>query len=142
MSRPSDAASLVDGAGYPSGIVANMLPNVYAAVANDPLSARYAREHSDTNVLCLGARIIGAGLAGQIVETWMIAKFLGGKYAARVEKVRRLASKHRRDPGDQTRKVLTVQDMRDAILRRQSMIIDDKTIMTPALLDFVRTVSG
>ncbi len=134
----ADRAILVDGAGYPSGIVANMLPGVYAAVANDLFSARLSREHSDTNALCIGGKVVGAGVAAEIVETWLKAAFLGGKYAARVEKVRQVAARHRRPLDERARQVLTVQDVRDALTRRESLLLDDKTILTPSVLDLLR----
>jgi ribose 5-phosphate isomerase B len=133
-----ERAILIDGAGYPSGIVANMLPNVYAAVANDIFSARLSREHSNTNVLCLGGKVIGAGTAGEIVSAWLEAKFLGGKYAARVQKVEALARRHRRPAEEQARKVVTVQDVRDAIARRESLLMDSSTILTPSVQDLLR----
>src|SRR4029079_11398704 len=85
----AERAILIDGAGYPSGIVANMLPSVYAAVANDLFSARLSREHSNTNVLCIGGKVIGAGVAAEIVSVWLKTEFLGGKYAGRVQKVQK-----------------------------------------------------
>jgi ribose 5-phosphate isomerase B len=134
----AERAVLVDGAGYPSGIVANLLPGVYAAVANDTASARFAREHSDTNVLCLGGKVIGPALAAEVLQVWMTAQFLGGRYAPRVEKLRRLAARHRRSAEDQPRKVVTVQDLRDALGRRESLIMDGSTILTPSVLDMLR----
>jgi ribose 5-phosphate isomerase B len=131
-------AVLIDGAGYPSGMVANLLPNVFAAVANDPVSARFAREHSDTNVLCLGGKIIGAAVASEIINIWLEGKFLGGRYSVRVEKVKRLAEKHRRSAEDQPRKVITVQDVRDALGRKESLLMDGTTIITPAVMDWLR----
>jgi ribose 5-phosphate isomerase B len=133
-----DRAILIDGAGYSSGIVANLLPDVYAAVANDPLSARFSREHSDTNVLCLGGKLIGAAMAADIVTVWLNASFLGGRYTPRVQKVRELARKHRRSADEQPRKVVTEQDLRDAIRHRQSLLIDSATIFTPSVLDLLR----
>ena len=133
-----ERAILVDGAGYPSGIVANMLPHVYAAVANDVFSARLSREHSNTNVLCLGGKVIGGGVAAEIVSTWLEAKFLGGKYAARVAKVEAIARRHKRSEEEQPRKVVTVQDVKDALQRKESLIMDASTILTPSVLDLIR----
>ncbi len=133
-----ERAILVDGAGYPSGMVANMLPGVFAAVANDVFSARLSREHSNANVLCLGGKVVGAGVAGEIVKTWLEAKFLGGKYAARVAKVEALAKRHKRPHEEQPRKVITVQDIKDALLKKESLLIDSSTILTPSVLDLIR----
>jgi len=115
-----------------------MLPNVWAAVANDVFSARLSREHSNTNVLCLGGKVVGGGVAAEIVKTWLEARFLGGKYAARVAKVEALARRHRRPHEEQPRKVVTVQDIKDALARRESLLIDSSTILTPSVLDLIR----
>jgi len=47
-----------------------------------------AREHTDANILCLGARVVGAGLAVEILRTWLAAGFGGGRYAERLELMR------------------------------------------------------
>jgi ribose 5-phosphate isomerase B len=133
-----ERAILVDGAGYPSGIVANMLPGVYAAVANDVFSARLSREHSNTNVLCVGGKVVGSGVALEIVATWLEAKFLGGKYAARVAKVEAIAKRHKRAHEEQPRKVITVQDIKDALRRKESLLIDANTIITPSVYDLIQ----
>ena len=64
----ADAGIVVDGAGIGSCMAANKVPGVRAAVANTLLSAQHSREHNDANVLTLGASLIGAGLAQQIVS--------------------------------------------------------------------------
>ena len=67
-----------------------------AAVCQDPFCAELARSHSDTNVLCLGGKIIGSALALQIVKTWMSTDFLGSeeKYMRRVGKVQEISQRH------------------------------------------------
>ena len=57
----------VDGVGYGSAMIANRVHGVYAAVCQDPFCAELARSHSDTNVLCLGGKIIGSALALEVV---------------------------------------------------------------------------
>ena len=88
-----DRAILVDGVGYGSAMIANKLPGVYAAVCQDPFCAGLARSHSDTNVLCLGGKIIGSALALEIVKVWLTTDFLVDqpKYRARVDKVVKIA---------------------------------------------------
>jgi ribose 5-phosphate isomerase B len=78
---------VVDGAGIGSCIVANKVPGVRAGLAYDYSSAVNGREHNDTNVLTLGAGLIGASLAKQIVETWLGTAFGGGRHARRVDKI-------------------------------------------------------
>jgi ribose 5-phosphate isomerase B len=91
-----DRGIFVDGVGYGSAMVANKVHGVYAAVCQDPFCASLARSHSDTNVLCLGAKIIGSALALETVKAWLSTDFLADvpKYAARVDKVRQIAERH------------------------------------------------
>jgi ribose 5-phosphate isomerase B len=132
-----DRAILVDGAGYPSAIVANKVHGVYAAVCQDPVCARLAREHSDTNALCLGGMLIGPLLADEIVRVWLSAQPLGGKYAARVAKVRELESQHVLARWQRVRETLTIEDLRRALLEGEDLVIGPHTRVTPSLRDLV-----
>jgi len=78
---------IIDGAGIGSCIVANKIPGVRAGMAYDYSSAVNSREHNDTNVLTLGAGLIGVNLARLIVKTWLSTPFAGGRHAPRVEKI-------------------------------------------------------
>jgi ribose 5-phosphate isomerase B len=78
---------VIDGAGIGSCIVANKVPGVRAGMAYDISSATNSREHNDTNVLTLGAGLIGVNLARQIVKTWLATEFGGGRHAPRVDKI-------------------------------------------------------
>ena len=85
---------MIDGAGIGSCIVANKVPGVRAGMAYDYSSAVNSREHNDTNVLTLGAGLIGANLAKQIVKTWLTTEFAGGRHAARVDKIKSVEKKY------------------------------------------------
>jgi ribose 5-phosphate isomerase B len=78
---------MIDGAGIGSCIVANKVPGVRAGMAYDISTANNSREHNDTNLLTLGAGLIGVNLARQIVKTWLETEFGGGRHAPRVEKI-------------------------------------------------------
>ena len=78
---------LICGTGIGMSIAANKLPGIRAALCHDTFSARATREHNDSNVLCLGQRVIGPGLAQEVVKTWLGATFAGGKHARRVDKI-------------------------------------------------------
>jgi ribose 5-phosphate isomerase B len=78
---------MIDGAGIGSCIVANKVPGVRAGMAYDYSSAVNSREHNDTNVLTLGAGLIGVNLAKQIVKTWLTTEFGGGRHVRRIEKI-------------------------------------------------------
>lgn len=85
----------VDGVGYGSSLIANRIYGLDAVVCQDPFCAKLAREHTDSNVLCLGGKIIGSALALEIVRTWMTTDFLPEeKYIRRVEKVKAISEKH------------------------------------------------
>ena len=78
---------LIDGAGIGSSIAANKVPGVRAALCYDKASARNSREHNDSNVLTLGARLLTQGQAEDVVRTWLGTAFAGGRHQARVQKI-------------------------------------------------------
>jgi len=82
-----DRGILCCGTGIGVCIAANKVPGIRAALCHDTFSARAAREHNDANILTLGERVIGAGLALDIVATWLAAEFNGGRHARRVGKI-------------------------------------------------------
>ena len=79
---------MIDGAGIGSCIVANKVPGVRAGMAYDISSANNSREHNDTNVLTLGAGLIGVNLAKQIVKVWLTTEFGGDRHTKRVDKIK------------------------------------------------------
>jgi ribose 5-phosphate isomerase B len=85
---------MIDGAGIGSCIVANKVPGVRAGMAYDYSSAVNSREHNDTNVLTLGAGLIGLNLAKQIVKTWLTTEFAGGRHAPRLDKIKSVEKKY------------------------------------------------
>jgi len=78
---------LVCATGIGMSIAANKLPGVRAALCRSEYEARMARAHNDANVLCLGERVTGPGLATAIVEAFLATPFEGGRHARRVEKL-------------------------------------------------------
>jgi ribose 5-phosphate isomerase B len=85
---------MIDGAGIGSCIVANKVPGVRAGMAYDISSASNSREHNDTNVLTLGAGLIGVGLAKQIIKTWLTTEFAGGRHTPRLDKIKSVEKKY------------------------------------------------
>ena len=79
---------LVCGTGIGMSIAANKVRGVRAAVCTTEFEARMARAHNDANVLCLGSRVVGAGLATQIVEAFLDQRFEGGRHERRLQKIR------------------------------------------------------
>jgi ribose 5-phosphate isomerase B len=78
---------LIDGAGIGSAIAANKVPGIRAALCYDKASARNSREHNDSNVLTLGARLLTATQAEDVLRTWIATPFAGGRHQARVQKI-------------------------------------------------------
>ena len=83
----ADLGILVCGTGLGMAIAANKVPGIRAVTCSDTFSARCSREHNDANVLCIGARVVGSGVAKDIVATWLSAGFLGGRHERRVAKI-------------------------------------------------------
>jgi len=84
VSGENDLAILVCGSGVGMSIVANKTRDIRAVVCSEPYSAKLSREHNNTNVLCIGARVVGPDLADMIVRAWLSAEFEGGRHAERV----------------------------------------------------------
>lgn len=78
---------LVCGTGIGMSMAANRHPGVRAALCAEPFGARMTRLHNDANVLCLGARLTGAGLAEEIFDVFVDTPFEGGRHARRVTKI-------------------------------------------------------
>ena len=91
---------ILDGAGIGSCMVANKVPGVRAALCHDLSSARNSREHNHANVLTLGARFIGEGLAIEIVRAWLGTEWGPGRHAARVEKITDVERHYMRSAGE------------------------------------------
>ena len=81
---------LVCGTGVGMSMSANKIPGIRAAVVSDVFSARATRQHNNANVLCMGERVVGTGLAACIVDAWLDAEFEGGRHAGRVAKMHAL----------------------------------------------------
>lgn len=86
----AESGLLVCGTGQGMAMAANRVAGVRAAVCADTFSARATRQHNDANVLCLGERVVGAGLAGDIADAFFSTPFEGGRHARRVAMIKAL----------------------------------------------------
>jgi len=84
---------LICGSGIGMSIVANRFPGVRAVLCHGLYTARISREHNDANLLILGGRLIGKGLAREILKVWLETGFQGGRHQRRLEKIRALEEK-------------------------------------------------
>jgi ribose 5-phosphate isomerase B len=87
VSGKVDRGILVCGTGIGMSIAANKHPGIRAALCTDPFMAQMSREHNDANVLCLGGRVVGEGLAEEIVLAFLKCEFQGGRHARRTDKL-------------------------------------------------------
>nr|WP_325212794.1 ribose 5-phosphate isomerase B [uncultured Oscillibacter sp.] len=85
---------LLCGTGIGMSICANKVPGVRAAVCHDPYSAERSRKSNDAQILCLGARVVGAELAKMLVDIWLRCNFAGGGSAPKVAEIARLEQAH------------------------------------------------
>ncbi len=89
---------MIDSAGIGSSIAANKVPGVRAALCYDRATARNSREHNDANLLSLGARMVSAEVAREILAVWLETPFAGGRHQQRVDKIRAIEARFLR-PG-------------------------------------------
>ncbi|MGN8646410.1 ribose 5-phosphate isomerase B [Gracilibacillus sp. HCP3S3_G5_1] len=82
-----DRGILICGTGIGMSIAANKVKGIRAALVHDLFSAKATREHNDSNMITMGERVIGPGLAREIVKTWLGTEFQGGRHANRVGKL-------------------------------------------------------
>jgi ribose 5-phosphate isomerase B len=87
LSGRAEAGILVCGTGVGMSIAANRRSGIRAALCADPFTARMSREHNDANVLCLGGRVTGPGLALEIALAFLNGSFTGGRHARRLAKI-------------------------------------------------------
>jgi RpiB/LacA/LacB family sugar-phosphate isomerase len=85
-----DRGVLVCGTGVGMSITANKIRGVRAALVHDLFTAIQSRRHVDANVLVLGGRVIGKGLAAEMLKAWLAEPFEGGRHALRLEKINKL----------------------------------------------------
>lgn len=85
-----DLGILICGTGIGMSIAANKVAGIRCAVVSDEFSAQMSREHNNANVLALGERVVGAGLAKAIVSRWLNAEFQGKRHETRVKKIEEL----------------------------------------------------
>lgn len=90
LDNDADLTILCCGTGIGMSIAANKLKGIRAACCSDVFSAKYTRAHNNANVLCLGARVVGEGLACELADAFIDTDFEGGKHLRRVEMINEL----------------------------------------------------
>lgn len=85
---------LICGTGIGMSMAANKVPGIRCALVGDCFSAKATREHNDANIIALGERVIGSGLALKIVDIWLGTEFEGGRHQKRVDKITEIEKKY------------------------------------------------
>ena len=92
-SGAADRGIVLCGTGIGISIAANKIKGIRCALCNEVYSAKMSREHNNANVLAMGGRVIGYGVAAEVVRTWMTTEFAGGRHERRVNKIMALETK-------------------------------------------------
>lgn len=87
VSGECEFAILCCGTGVGISMAANKVKGIRACCCSDCFSAKYTRAHNDANVLCMGARVVGAGLAQEMVELFLNTEFEGGRHQTRIDQI-------------------------------------------------------
>ncbi|SEN51917.1 ribose-5-phosphate isomerase [Mesobacillus persicus] len=82
-----DRGILICGTGIGMSIAANKVKGIRCALVHDVFSAKATRQHNDSNIIAMGERVIGPGLAREIAKTWLTSDYEGGRHANRVGKI-------------------------------------------------------
>ena len=88
-----DKGILICGTGVGISLAANKVKGIRAVVRSEPYSALLSRQHNDTNVLAIGARVVGISLAFMIVDSWLSGEFEGGRHLNRVKMIGEIENK-------------------------------------------------
>ncbi|SCZ09321.1 ribose 5-phosphate isomerase B [Alkaliphilus peptidifermentans] len=88
---------LICGTGIGISIAANKVPGIRCALVSDCFSAKATRQHNDTNLLALGGRVVGQGLALEIVDIWLNTEFEGGRHSKRVDLISEIEKKYSKE---------------------------------------------
>lgn len=94
VKKEAELGILCCGTGIGMSIAANKIPGIRAAVVGDVFSAQKTRAHNDTNILCLGERVIGEGHALMILDVWLNTSFEQGRHQRRVDKITSLENSY------------------------------------------------
>ncbi len=87
LNKEVDRGILICGTGIGISIAANRIKGIRCALCSDTFSARMSREHNDANILAMGGRVVGLGLATDIVKAFITSEFQGGRHERRINKI-------------------------------------------------------
>lgn len=95
ISGECERGILICGTGIGISIAANKVKGIRAAACSDPFSAKMSKIHNNSNILAMGARVIGSELAKMIVREWLSAEFEGGRHQERIDQITAIESEEK-----------------------------------------------
>lgn len=95
VSGECDRGILICGTGVGISISANKVPGIRAVVCSEPYSALLSRQHNDTNILAMGARVVGSDLALMILDAWLSGEYEGGRHQKRIDMIAAIEGKQK-----------------------------------------------
>lgn len=102
ISGEADRGILICGTGIGMSIAANKIPGIRCALTHDVFSAQATRDHNDTNVLAMGERVVGPGLAAEITKVWLSTEFSQGeRHVGRIDKIKAIEQRYMKQPGSE-----------------------------------------
>jgi len=93
LSENCEKGILICGTGIGMSIAANKFKGIRAALCSDSFSAKFTRLHNNSNVMCLGARVLGCGLAAELAEIFLTTSFEGGRHQRRIDLITDIENK-------------------------------------------------
>ncbi|MBN4078269.1 ribose 5-phosphate isomerase B [Nitrospina gracilis] len=100
INKKVERGIVICGTGVGMSIVVNRFPGIRGTLCSDVYTAKMCREHNDSNILIMGGRVIGKGLASEIVDTWLRTAFEGGRHQRRLDKINEIdANLKSKSPG-------------------------------------------
>lgn len=93
LSEKCEKGILICGTGIGMSIAANKFNGIRAALCSDSFSAKFTRLHNNSNVMCLGARVLGCGLAAELAEIFLTTSFEGGRHQRRIDLITDIENK-------------------------------------------------
>ncbi len=139
-SHKADLGIIICGTGIGMSITANKVAGIRAALCHDHFTAAMSRRHNNANVLAIGSRVTGPGLAKEIVDTWLSEEFEGGRHAIRVDKIMAFEREHSSDKFT-TASGRTVV-IEHPLIRHKLGLLRDKNTSSKDFRDLVQEVAG
>ena len=136
----ADLGMLFCGTGIGMSITANKVAGIRAALCHDHFTAAMSRRHNNANVLVIGSRVTGSGLAKEIVDTWLSSQFEGGRHAIRVEKIMAFEREHSSEKVNAAGGRTVVID--HPLVRHKLGLMRDKNTSSKDFRDLVQEVAG